>query len=143
MTRMVACGLVIVFCASPLHAQSLRDAASRAAVEATAQPASPDGGKRMPRGLFWTGIGLLGAGGLYLAIGAAAGDEEACVTISRASDCVSIRKVALITGGVMAGTGGALLAIGASKSRHSPTVSFLPGGVVVRQQVPLTFPRHR
>jgi hypothetical protein len=43
--------------------------------------------------------------------------------------------VALITEGVLAGTGGALLGIGIAKSHHSPSISFVPNGVVVRQRI--------
>ena len=142
MTRVLVFALVTGLSVSSVHADSLKDAISRAATVAALQQAQQQRSEGIPRGLFWTGIGLLGAGGLYLAIGAATDDEEmVCVSISSrlSEDCVSIRKVALITGGVLAGTGGALLGIGIAKSHHSPSVSFGPDGVVIRQRVPLKF----
>lgn len=145
MTRALSIGLMVALFASPLRAQTLSDAISRAASETAISQAQDERREGIPRGFLWTGIGLLAAGGLSLAIGAAAGDETACVSIGSRfeEDCVSIRKVALITGGVLAGTGGALLGIGISKSHHSPTISVVRGGVVVRQRLPLNFPKRR
>jgi hypothetical protein len=138
MTRLLIFGLVSGLSVLPLNAQSLNDAISRAATEVATQPAQSQRSEGIPRGLLWTGIGLLAGGALYLAIGATAGDDTACVSIGTrvsSQDCTSIRTVALVTGSVLSATGGTLLGIGIAKSHHSPSISFVPNGVVARQRI--------
>ena len=129
-----------VLAASPVSAQDLRSSMKAAVTEAAAQQEpQPSRSGRIHPGLLWTGIGLLGAGGLYLGLGAAEDSSSQTCEYSASLDetCVSNRKVLLTTGGVMAGAGGALLAIGVVKARHAPSVTFRPGGIDVLQSVPL------
>jgi hypothetical protein len=124
---------------SPAAAQDLRGSIQRAVNEAALQQPEPQREGRIHPALLWTGIGLLGAGGLYLGLGAAEDpDSQTCISGSDFSGtCVSNRTVLLTTGAVMAGVGGMLLGIGIAKSRNAPSVSFKGGGFVVRQSVPL------
>ena len=133
MIRQTAVSLVMVLLfAVSVSAQDLQSAIQRAAAQAATQ--TGQGSSRpIPRGLLWTGIGLLGGGGLYLALGAGTdASERTCVS----GECVSNRKVLLITGTVLAATGGALLAIGVSKSHAAPSIAFTPGGIALRQSLP-------
>ena len=138
--RCVAASLVCVMAsASTALGHDLRGTIRRAASEAAAaQDPPPSGSGRIPPGLLWSGVALLGAGGLFLGLGAAEDPEnETCVSGNDFEEtCVSNRTVLLSTGGVMAGVGAVLLAIGVSK-RHAPQVTFGPGVVKVRQRVPL------
>jgi hypothetical protein len=129
--------VLVVLMTSPAFGQDLRSSAQRAA-SAALQQQQADKPRQIPPGFLWTGIGLLGAGGLYLGLGAAEEAEaETCVyTDDFSPSCVSNRKVLLTTGAVLAGAGGVLLAIGIKKS-HAPQVTFVPRGVSVRQSVPL------
>ena len=133
MPRLLTMALVACLSASTAGAQSLKEAVTRAAAEAAAQQAQPRS-EGIPRGLLWTGVGLLGGGGFYLAAGAASSaNQVTCV----ADSCVSNRKVLLTTGVILAAVGGALLAIGVSKSHAAPSIVFTPGGIGVRQSVPI------
>src|SRR5713101_8287179 len=116
-----------------VSAQDLRSSIQRAAAQAATQTAQASS-RPIPRGLLWTGIGLLGAGGFYLAAGAA---TDANLRTCVGGECLSNRKVLLVTGTVLAATGGALLAIGISKSHAAPSIAFTPGGVAIRQRAPL------
>ena len=145
MSRALAFGLATALFASPVYAQHFDDSIARAATQA-ATAAAQDAARptlqprgRIPRGFLWTGVGLLAAGGLYFGVAAAAGDEQACVSIGSRSngDCISVRKVGLITGSILAGTGGSLIAVGVAKSHNAPSISFGPAGVVVQQKLPL------
>ncbi|HEX5106969.1 MAG TPA: hypothetical protein VFV95_00920 [Vicinamibacterales bacterium] len=138
MLRRCLATLLAVLVASPVFAQDLRGSIQQAVNETAAQqPESARSGRIHPA-LLWTGIGLLGAGGLYLGLGAAEDpDTQTCVYSSSSETCVSNRTVLLTSGAVMAGVGGALLAIGVAKSKHAPSVGLRPGGFVVRQSVPL------
>jgi hypothetical protein len=135
-------GSLALLVAVPAYGQDLRSSVNRAVSQAArqqqSQPAQAGGGGRVPPGLLWTGIGLLGAGGLFLGLGAAEDpDNETCVSGDDFEEtCISNRTALLATGGVMAGTGGALLAIGFAK-RSSPQVTFGRGGVAIRQPVPI------
>jgi hypothetical protein len=124
--------------ASTAYGQSLNRSIERVAAEAAARQQPEPSARRINPALLWTGVGLLGAGGLYLGLGAAEdADAQTCIYGNSIEDtCVSNRTVLLTTGAVMAGVGGALLAIGIKKS-HSPQVTFRPGGFAVRQPVPL------
>jgi opacity protein-like surface antigen len=142
MVRRLVAAMLAVLVASPAFAQDLRGSIQRAATEAAAQ--QPESQPRSGRGgLFWTGVGLLGAGGLFLGLGAAEDpDNQTCVYGGEFEDtCVSNRTVLLATGGAIAGTGAVLLAIGIAKSRNAPSVTFRPGGFVVRQSIPLPLGR--
>ena len=70
MTRVLIVGLMAGLIASPLRADTLRDAAARAVAETAWQEAQAERREGIPKGFLWTGIGLLAAGGLYLAIDA-------------------------------------------------------------------------
>ena len=131
------CLVVLMAFSSSAFGQDLRSSIERAVNAAAAQDPQPSSG-RIPPGLLWTGIGLLGAGGLYLGLGAAEDPEnETCVSGSSFDEtCVSNRTALLTAGAVMAATGGVLLAIGVKKS-HAPQVTFGPGRVSVQQPLPL------
>ena len=137
MARRSIAVVLISLMASPAFAQDLRSSVQQA-VNAAVQQQETSKARRIPPGLLWTSVGLLGAGGLYLGLGAAEdADQETCVyTGSLEASCVSNRKVLLTTGAVLAGAGGVLLAIGVKKS-HAPQVTFVPRGVAVQQPVPL------
>jgi hypothetical protein len=124
--------------ATPAFAQGLRESVARAVAESAAQDSGSGSGGRIPPGLLWSGVGLLGAGGLFLGLGAAEDpDNETCVSGDDfEATCVSNRTVLLSTGAVMAGVGAVLLAVGVSK-RNSPQVTLRPGVVSVRQRVPV------
>jgi hypothetical protein len=137
--RCVAVCLALLV-ASPALAQDLRGSIRRAASLAAAQQTEPPRTGMHP-GLLWTGVGLLGAGGLSLGLGAAEDPEnETCVSGSDFEEtCVSNRTVLLASGAVMAGVGGVLLWIGAVKARdNAPSITFGPGRFVVHQRLPLT-----
>jgi hypothetical protein len=123
--------------ASPAYGQDFGRSIERAIAEAGALPPAQTSG-RIPPGLFWSGIGLLGAGGLFLALGVAEDpDSETCVvTDDFDRTCISNRTALLATGGVMAGVGGLLLAVGVAR-RNSPQVAFRPGGFSVHHTIPL------
>jgi hypothetical protein len=133
-----ACLALLV--ASPALAQDLRGSIQRATAAAAVQQSQSQRSGMHP-GFLWTGIGLLGVGGLYLGLGAAEDPEnQTCVYGNSIEDtCVKNRTVLLASGAAMAGVGGLLLIIGAKKARNSPSISFGPGSVVVRQQVPVSF----
>ena len=138
MLRRLVAAMLAVLVASPAFAQDLRGSIQRAVTEAAAQ--QPDSQPRPGRGgLFWTGIGLLGAGGLFLGLGAAEDPEnQTCVYGGELEEtCLSNRTVLLATGAAIAGTGGVLLGIGIAKTRNAPSVTFRRGGFVVQQPVPL------
>ena len=59
------CLVVLMAFSSSAFGQDLRSSIERAVNAAAAQDPQPSSG-RIPPGLLWTGIGLLGAGGLYL-----------------------------------------------------------------------------
>ena len=141
MRRILIFALALSLLGSPLFGESLKnsgqrsttalaDSISRAAEQAAAQQAQQE--KKIPPTFLWTGVGLLAGGGFYLARGAAESPQSlTCV----GGECVSNRTVWLGTGAVLAGVGGALLAISISKSRQSsPSVTFAPGGGVVVAQ---------
>jgi hypothetical protein len=134
----VATGLALTLMSTPALAQGLRGSIARAVAESAAQEPDSGGSGRIPPGLLWSGIGLLGAGGLFLGLGAAEDPEnQTCVSGDDfESTCVSNRTALLTTGAVMAGVGAVLLAVGVSK-RHSPQVTLRPGAVSVRQPVPV------
>jgi hypothetical protein len=125
---------------SPASGQELGKSIERAIAEAGALPPSQSSSGRIPRGLFWSGIGLLAAGGLFLALGAVEDpDNETCViTDDFEQTCVSNRTALLATGGVMAGVGGLLLAVGVAK-RSSVTIR--PGGFSVQHTIPIDWRR--
>ena len=133
MIRRSVLGVVIaMLVAASASAQDFQRSIQREAARAAAQTGAA-GSRPIPRGLLWTGIGLLGGGGFYLAAGAATdANERTCI----GGECVGNRKVLLITGTVLAATGGALLALGVSKSHAAPFIAFTPGGIAVRQPVP-------
>jgi len=133
MRRPVSSVLVLVLLCAPvsLRAQDLSSVVRGTAVPAESRGLLPSvaeavpvsasrllaqgGGSRssgMHPGLKWTGIALLGAGGLYLGLGAA-GDQ--CADFGSSATCVD-RETLLIFGGVLAGAGGALLLIGNAKA---------------------------
>jgi hypothetical protein len=128
--------------ATPALAQDLRGSIQREVAAAAAQQGQSQRSGMHP-GFLWTGVGLLGLGGLYLGLGAAEDPEnETCVSGSSFEDtCLSNRTVLLSTGAVMAGVGALLLIIGAKKANNAPSVAFSPGKLVVQQSIPLGFGR--
>ncbi|MEO5824093.1 MAG: hypothetical protein ABIT71_26600 [Vicinamibacteraceae bacterium] len=96
---------------------SVRDAPVTPIADAGARAAQAMGGeperRGMPAGLKWSGIGLLIGGGATLGIGAALQDDD-CYDFDYYS-CDELRQGFYVFGGILAGTGLALLAIGAAK----------------------------
>jgi len=87
----------------------------------------------MPGGLKWTGVGLLAGGGATVAIGAAINDED-CYSYDYT--CDELRQGFFVLGGILAGTGVTLLAVGAAKSGPVRTsMAFEKGRVILRQRV--------
>ena len=107
-------------------ATSIRAAASREAIRLSQPlPAGP-----MPAGLKWTGIGLVIGSGLPV-LAANFGD---CLYSER--HCRNQRHVAYAVGGVMAGTGAALLLIAnAKRSPALPTIVLNDGRAMVQQRI--------
>ena len=136
--RQVLVGVVVAsFTISPLSAQSLNDSIAREATRAAQDPGSTGGGKMSP-GFKWTGIALLGAGAWLIIRGATAQRTGQYCILDDCTDAATLRTIWLIEGTAAAGAGGVVLAIGASKARQSsPSVSFGPHGLVIRQVVPL------
>ena len=140
MIRRCLAALLMVLVATPTVAQDLRGSIRRAAeVAAQAQPPDPPRTGMHP-GLLWTGVALLGAGGLSLGLGAAEDpDNQTCISGTDVEEtCVSNRTVLLASGAALAGTGAVLLLIGRAKARsNAPSITFGPGRLVVRQRLPL------
>jgi hypothetical protein len=138
MIRRCTAALLIVLVSAPALAQDLRSTIRRAAVMAAQAPDPTRTG--MHPGLLWTGVALLGAGGLSLGLGAAEDpDNQTCVSGSDIDEtCVSNRTVLLASGAALAATGAVLLLIGRGKARNNaPSISFGPGRFVVQQRIPL------
>jgi hypothetical protein len=72
---------------APAFGQTLRESAHNAARTESVQPKGSELGP-MPKGLWWTGVGLLGAGGLTLLMGAAIKNGECDLDFE--SDCDDI-----------------------------------------------------
>lgn len=145
MRRPVILIVVALMCASPVHAQSLRESVARAAVETAAQPQEKSG-NRIPPPYLWTGVGLLGGAALFMVAAAALGGED-CTTSSgpnfTQTVCLQTDTTAgWIVGGALAGAGGVVLALGVKKSR-APSLSVTPRGVTIRQSIPLVRSKRR
>jgi hypothetical protein len=128
---------VVVFCSmtAPLFGQTLRESAQAAARTESVQSKGSLLGP-MPKGLWWTGVGLLGAGGLTLLMGAAIKNGECDLQFE--SDCDDLGTGFYVLGGAMAGTGAALMFVASAKRERLPSITFTPhGGVAVRHR--LTF----
>jgi hypothetical protein len=116
--------------APPPGRTPIADAAARGAQTPLAPP--PNAG--MPGGLKWTGIGLLIAAGATLGIGAALRDED-CYDYDLDYSCDELRRGFFVFGGVLAGTGTTLLAIGSAKSGPRTSIGMAPGRIVLRHRV--------
>lgn len=130
--RLVA---VLVFCSltAPAFAQTLRESAQAAARTDAAQPQASTLGPR-PKGLWWTGVGLLGAGGLTLLMGAAI--KNGGCDLYYESDCDDLGTGFYVLGGAMAGTGAALMLTANAKRERLPSLTFTRrGGVTVTHRV--------
>jgi hypothetical protein len=128
--------VVVALCsmASPVFGQTLRESAQAAARTESVQSRSSDLGP-MPKGLFWTGVGLLGAGGLTLLMGAAIKNGDCDLEFDE-SDCDDIGTGFYVLGGAMAGTGAALMFVANAKRERLPSITFTRhGGVAVRHRI--------
>lgn len=126
---------VVVFSSltAPVFGQTLRESAQSAARTASVQSGRSTLGP-MPKGLWWTGVGLLGAGGLTLLMGAAIKNGECDLRFE--SDCDDIGTGFYVLGGAMAGTGAALMLVASAKRERLPSVAFTRhGGVVVKHRI--------
>lgn len=118
---------------APAFGQTLRESAQAAARTESVQSKGSDLGP-MPKGLWWTGVGLLGAGGLTLLMGAAIKNGECDLQFE--SDCDDIGTGFYVLGGAMAGTGAALMLVASAKRERLPSIAFTPrGGVVVKHRI--------
>jgi hypothetical protein len=121
-------GLVVALSGIPASAQTLREAAVRHGALAGQQTERPG----MPGGLKWTGIGLLAAGAGTMLIGASIDDDCNDPDFS----CSDLRAGFYVLGGILAGTGATLLAIGNAKRRPvSPSLVVRRGRLILQQQV--------
>jgi hypothetical protein len=79
-------------------------------------------------------VGLLGAGGLTLLMGAAIKNGDCDLRFE--SDCDDIGTGFYVLGGAMAGTGAALMFVANAKRERLPLIAFTPhGGVAVTHRI--------
>jgi hypothetical protein len=126
----VLCTFVLVLALSgiPASAQTLREAAAHHGALAAQQAERTE----MPAGLKWSGIGLLAGGGATMLIGAGMDDDCHDPDFS----CSDLRAGFYVVGGILAGTGAALLAIGSAKRRPvSPSLVMQRGRLLLQQRV--------
>lgn len=119
---------------SPIRQTTERLAAEYGLAQATKRE---DGG--IPPGFLWTGVGLLAAGGLYFALGAAyeCGPYDICQFDSPVLS-ISARQSRFLLGALLAGGGVALLIEGkkkASSKRVSPQLVTTPGGIALNGRI--------
>ena len=122
----------------------------RAAIQAAAEQ-EPQQNHRMPKGLLWTGVGLLGYAGLMAALGESYGPDHldcpggnCSVCAPDRSNCPRTQAVLFKGAAVFAASGLALLVIGAVRSHATATrVTFSGQGFAIQQPVPLHFKRPR
>lgn len=126
---------VAAFCSMtvPVFGQTLRESAQAAARTESVQSKGAELGP-MPKGLWWTGVGLLGAGGLTLLMGAAIKNGDCSLDFE--SDCDDLGTGFYVLGGAMAGTGAALMIVASAKRERLPSVTFTRrGGVAVSHRI--------
>ncbi len=124
MSRLVACFLTFFWVASPVSAQTDLLSQARRGVEHMVLTQTQLARGPIPPGYLWTGVALLGAGALYLVLGATSEDEFICA----GGTCVDSKTAFLATGSALAGTGAVLLIVGNAKRSVSPDLTFLRGG---------------
>jgi hypothetical protein len=87
----------------------------------------------MPKGLWWTGVGLLSAGGLTMLIGVAVKNSDDC---GFDFDCETLGNGYYVLGGILAGAGAALMITANAKRERLPSVMFTPhGGIGMQQRI--------
>jgi hypothetical protein len=141
MRHLVASVVLVLLSGLPALAGDLRAAAARHGALA-AQPAPRT---EIPPRLKRTAIGLLVGGGATLLTGIlvrnGCGDLVAVGPVVPGSvvpneECRHAGLVVQVAGGVLAGTGATLFAIGRAKRRPvSPSITMQPGRVLVQQRV--------
>jgi hypothetical protein len=124
---------------APVEAQSIRQSISRAAVDAAAAAQNRRGG--IAPAYLWTGVGLLGGAALFATSAAVLAGED-CTTTSGANFTQTIcldydSSTIWALAGATAAAGAVVLILGAKKGRSAPSLTFTPGGVAVRQTIPL------
>lgn len=128
--------LTLGFCLSsaPLLAQTLQSSINRAgATELAAQQAVRG---PIPPGWLWTGVSLLGASGLFLAVGI--GYHECDYYYARGinpSSCGTDGPFWRGMGAGLAGAGATLIIIGMSKRSSNPQIIVTPGRIGVKQTI--------
>ena len=128
----VISALVALIAAAPAFGQSkpvsIREAATAALARQSQTPAPARPG--MSPALKWTGIGLLIGGGVTLATGVLV--DDACIDEGEHGPdfCNDLQTAWIASGGVMAGTGAALLLIG--RARSAPSIVVTPRRVAWR-----------
>ena len=143
MARPIAVVLIVLVSLAPVHAQSLRESIRHAAEEAAAQQTPQTPTSSMSPAYKWTGIGLLGGGGLLMVTAAILGRDD-CTTSSGPGFTQTVclktdTTFGWVLGGIVAGAGGAVLAIGSAKGRGSaPSISLGVHDIVIRQPVPIS-----
>lgn len=132
MRAIVAAVVLSLLAAGPASAQSkpvsIREAAT-AALARQSQASTPSRPGMSPA-LKWTGIGLLIGGGVTLATGVLV--DDACIDEGDHGPefCNDLQTAWVASGGVLAGTGAALLLIG--HARSSPSIVVTPRRVAWR-----------
>jgi hypothetical protein len=111
--------LLVLGLTSPAFADTIRESATAVAKASALHPTGSPARGPMPKGLLWTGVGLLGAGGLTILLGSVIKNNDCGLSFD---DCNALGTGYYILGGAMAGTGAALLIAAHAKREHLPTV---------------------
>ena len=151
MRRLLVLALVFSLSGSPALAQSLQTAPPKAAPSMldlgraeVAKLAAAQAGAYRPGGMspayFWTSIGLMAGGGLYLLTGAALKDESSLCDeveddLDLDLDC-GIGTGVMVVGAGMLGAGALVYFLGRNKARAAgnPQIVFTPKGFAVRSR---------
>lgn len=123
--------VVLVAFTSSVSAQTIRESVAAIGARSAAQPdEDDDDDSGAGKGLLWTGVGLMGGGGLSLLLGNViknSCDDNFARREFRDQECHDLTLGSYVLGGILLGTGVTLFAIGnAKRKRVSPQVRFGP-----------------